>query len=154
LYGQYRQQFTGPQGAQGMMGYMANMGMQSAQGMQGMQGMQNQQQNQIKNPQSNLLPQVKGPKINDRDNLNLALAQEKYITDNLNIFAREAGHRQLHNDVMRIFAETHSMTRELFNLMFRKGWYTLEGEQQQKLARSYQKFQGYSTQFPYTNQMH
>ncbi len=133
MYGQYQQQFAGQQGAQGMMG---NMGLQ------------------IKNPQSNLLPRVKGPKINDRDNLNLALAQEKYITDNMNVFAREASHRQLHNDVMRIFMETHAMTRELFNLMFRKGWYTLEGEQQQKLAQSYQKFQGYSTQFPYSTQMH
>lgn len=150
MYGQYQQQFANQQGAQGMMG---NMGMQGAMGMQNQQ-QQNQQQNQIKNPQSNLLPRVKGPKINDRDNVNLALAQEKYITDNMNIFAREASHRQLHNDVMRIFMETHAMTRELFNLMFRKGWYTLEGEQQQKLAQSYQKFQGYSTQFPYSTQIH
>lgn len=146
MYGQYQQQFAGLQGAQGMMG---NIGMQGAQGMQNQQ-----QQNQIKNPQSNLLPRVKGSQINDRDNVNLALAQEKYITDNMNVFAREASHRKLHNDVMRISVETHAMTRELFNLMFRKGWYTLEGEQQQKLAQSYQKFQGYSTQFPYSTQMH
>jgi len=145
LYGQYQPQFTGPQVAQGMQGMM---------GMHGMQGMQQQQQqNKIKNPQTNLA-QGKGPQINDRDNLNLALAQEKYITDNFNVFVREASHRQLHTDVMRIFIETHAMTRELFNLMFRKGWYTLEGEQKQKLAQSYQKFQGYSNQFPYSNQMH
>jgi len=116
----------------------------SQQGMQGMQG------TEIKNPQTGLLPETKGPKINDRDSLNLALAQEKHLTDNLNVFAREASHRQLHNDVMRIFNETHAMTRELFNLMFRKGWYALEAESPQKMAQTYQKFSGYKTQFPYS----
>lgn len=145
MYGQYQPQFTGPQVPHGMMGM-------HAQGMQ-QQQQQQQQQNKIKNPTAQLA-QEKGPQINDRDNLNLALAQEKYITDNFNIFVREASHRQLHNDVMRIFLESHAMARELFNLMFRKGWYALEGEQKQKLAQSYQKFQGYSNQFPYSNQMH
>ncbi len=119
------------------------------QSMSSQQGMPNQQQNMIKNPQSNLLPEVKSAGINDRDTLNFALSQEKYITDNLNVFAREAGHRQLHNDVMRIFNETHAMTRELFDLMFRKGWYTLEPDQPQKMAQTYQQFSRYSSQFPY-----
>lgn len=134
MYGQYQPQFTEPQFAQNI---------------QGMPAMQQQ----IKNPSASL-GQSKGPQINDRDNLNLALAQEKYLTDNFNLFVREASHRQLHTDVMRIFIETHAITRELFNLMFRKGWYTLECEQKQKLAQSYQKFQGYSSQFPYPGQMH
>ena len=108
-----------------------------------------QQQNMIKNPQSNLAPEVKSANINDRDTLNYALSQEKFLTDNFNVFVREAGHRQLHNDVMRIFNETHAMSRELFNLMFRKGWYTLEPEQPQKMAQTYQKFSQHSTQFPY-----
>ncbi|KAF1083914.1 Coat F domain protein [Sporotomaculum syntrophicum] len=125
-------------------------GMQGSQYIPGQQGMQNQQQpNMIKNPQSNLTPEVKSSRINDRDTLNLALSQEKFITDNLNVFVREASHRQLHNDVMRIFNETHAMTREFFDLMFRKGWYTLEPEQPQKMAQTYQQFSQYSTQFPY-----
>ncbi|SFG70983.1 Coat F domain-containing protein [Desulfotomaculum arcticum] len=118
--------------------------------MMGRQNMQ-QSQNQIKNPQTGMLPEIKGPQINDRDSVNLALAQEKYLTDNLNVFVREASHRQLHNDLMRIFTETHVMTRELFNLMFRKGWYTLEAEQARKLAQTHQNFTGYSSQFPYAN---
>lgn len=126
-------------------------GMQGSQYIPGQQGMQNQQQqNMIKNPQSNLTPEVKSSRINDRDTLNFALSQEKFITDNLNVFVREASHRQLHNDVMRIFNETHAMTREFFDLMFRKGWYTLEHEQPQKMAQTYQQFSQYSTQFPYT----
>ncbi len=150
MYGQYQQQFAGARGMQGDPGMMSMAGMQG-----GQQGMQNlQQANRIKNPSSNLLPRVKGPELNDRDYVNLALAQEKYLTDNLNVFVRETSHRQLHNDIMRIFIETHAMTRELFNLMFRKGWYTLEGEQQQKLAQAFQKFQGYSSQFPYRAALH
>jgi len=120
-------------------------------GQQNMQpSMQQNQNNKIKNPPTSM-SEAKGPKINDRDSVNLALAQEKYLTDNLNVFVREASHRQLHNDLMRIFTETHAMTRELFNLMFRKGWYTLEAEQAQKLAQTHQKFTGYSSQFPYSN---
>jgi len=107
------------------------------------------QQWQNYHPQSGLLPQAKGAQINDRDTVNFALAQEKYITDNLNIFAREASHRLLHNDIMNILNETHAMARELFNLMFRKGWYTLEAEQPQKLAETQQQFTRYSSQFPY-----
>ncbi|WP_449240643.1 spore coat protein [Desulfoscipio gibsoniae] len=129
----------------GQPGMPGQQGMQSQQSMMGLQ----QNQNTIKNPQSNLVPEIKSARINDRDTLNFALAQEKYITDNLNVFAREASHRQLHNDVMRIFNETHAMARELFDLMFRKGWYTLEPEQPPKMAQTYQQFGQYSTQFPY-----
>jgi len=144
MYNQQWQNYNPQSMAQNMQSY------QFITGQQGMQGQQ--QQNTIKNLQSGLLPQVKGPQINDRDTVNFALAQEKYITDNLNVFAREAGHRLLHNDVMNILNETHAMTRELFDLMFRKGWYTLEAEQPQKLARTHQQFTQYSTQFPYPMQ--
>lgn len=149
MYYQQMQNFN-PQsmGQQSMQSYLSMMGQQ---GMQGMQQQQNQ--NMIKNPQSGLLPKVKGPQVNDRDSVNAALAQAKYITDNFNVFAREASHRQLHNDVMRILNETHAMTRELFDLMFRKGWYSLETEQPQKLAQSHQNFTQYSSQFPYAINM-
>jgi len=113
------------------------------------QGMPNQQPSTIKNPQANVMPEAQSSRINDRDTLNYALAQEKFITDNLNIFAREASHRQLHNDVMLIFNETHAMAREFFDLMFRKGWYTLQPEQPQKMAQTYQQFSQHSAQFPY-----
>lgn len=119
--------------------------------MMGQPGFSNLQQQPsiIKNPQSGLQPKAKGPRVNDRDSVNFALSQEKYITDSLNIFAREASHRLLHNAAMNILNETHTMTRELFDLMFRKGWYTVEAEQPQKLAQTQQQFTQYSSQFPY-----
>ncbi len=106
-------------------------------------------QNQIANPQSNQMPQVKGPQMNDRDFLNDGLATCKYLTDSLNVAVREASHEQLHNDMLHILLETHRSARDMYNLMFQKGWYKLEAEDQQKLQQAHQQFSGYSSQFPY-----
>lgn len=105
--------------------------------------------NQIANPQTGQLPTVKGPEMNDRDLINDALSTCKYLTDSFNVAVREASHDALHADFNRILAETHQSARELYNLMFQKGWYKLEAEQQQKLQQAYQQFSGYSSQFPY-----
>lgn len=111
---------------------------------------QQSQQNQIANPKPSNEPQVKGPQMNDRDRLNDILAMEKYLTDSFNVAVREASHNVLHIDLLGILSETHQAQRELFNLMFQKGWYKLEAEEQQKLDQAYQQFSNYSTQFPYT----
>lgn len=114
-----------------------------------MQNQQMQNNNQIANPPSNQLPQVKGPQMNDRDFVNDGLSTCKYLTDSLNVAVREASHEQLHADMLQILTETHQSARELYNLMFQQGWYKLEAEEQQKLQQAYQQFSGYSTQFPY-----
>jgi spore coat protein CotF len=106
--------------------------------------------NMIQNPKPANEPQVKGPEMNDRDRVNDILALEKYLTDSFNVSAREASHPQLHQDIMTILNETHAMQYELYELMFRKGYYKLEAEDQNKLDQSYQQFAGYSSQFPYT----
>lgn len=113
--------------------------------------MPNQQQNknQIANPPSSQLPQVKSPQMNDRDFLNDGLSTCKYLTDSFNVAVREASHEQLYTDMLQILTETHGSAREMFNLMFQKGWYKLEAEEQQKLQQAYQQFSGYSSQFPY-----
>ncbi|AGK52456.1 spore coat protein [Bacillus sp. 1NLA3E] len=110
--------------------------------------MQNQQ-NQIANPQSGQLPQVKGPEMNDRDFINDGLSTCKYLTDSLNSAVREASHIQLHGDLLQILTETHQSSRDLYNLMFQNGWYKLEAEEQQKIDQAFQQFNNYSTQFPY-----
>lgn len=111
-----------------------------------------QQQNTIANPQSGQ-PKVKGPQFTDRDYVNDALTTEKYLTDSLNIFSREASHQTLHSDVNAMLMETHGCARDLFNLMFRKGWYKLEPESQQKLQKTQQQFSNYQTQLPYGNML-
>lgn len=114
-----------------------------------MQTQQPQNNKQIANPQTGQLPQIKGPEMNDRDFLNDGLSTCKYVTDSLNVAIREASHEQLHRDLLQILQETHQSCRELFNLMFKLGWYKLEAEEQQKIDQAFQQFQGYTSQFPY-----
>lgn len=99
----------------------------------------------VKNPS---VQQPKTPNMNDRDRLNDMLLTEKYLTDGLNVFVREASHQSLYRDVMQILNETHQAAREVFNLMFAKGWYTLEVEEPAHVAQQQQKFSGYQSQFP------
>ncbi|KIL40978.1 hypothetical protein SD70_10170 [Gordoniibacillus kamchatkensis] len=116
---------------------------------------QNQSQNQsqsattIQNPKPPYEPQVKGPEMTDRDRLNDILALEKYLTDSFNVSAREASHLSLHQDIMTVLNETHQCQYDMFQMMFRKGHYKLEAEQQTKLDQAYQQFSGYMSQFPY-----
>ena len=114
---------------------------------------QNQNANTIKNPKPPGEPQVKGPDMNDRDRVNDILALEKYLTDSFNISAREASHPQLHRDIMTVLTETHQCQYELYELMFRKGHYKLEAEEQTKLDQTYQQFSNYTAQFPYSGSM-
>lgn len=115
---------------------------------------QGQNQNQISNPQSNALPQVKGPEMNDRDRVNDVLATEKYLISMSNIAAWEASHQALYQDINTICHELQDCHRQLYELMFQYGWYKLEAEEQQKLDQAYQQFSSYATQFPYAGQTH
>ena len=93
----------------------------------------------------------KTPQMNDRDFTNDMLSTEKYMTDSYSTALNEASNEPLYKDLLSIFTETQNMQRELYDLMFQKGWYKLEAAEQQKLQQSYQQFKGYSNQFPYGN---
>ena len=114
--------------------------------------MQQQNPNIIQNPKPANEPQVKGPQMNDRDYLNDILATEKYLTDSLNVAVREASHESLYRDFLNILNDSHHAQRHAFELMFQKGWYKLEAEQQQKLDQAHQQFMNYTSQFPYPMQ--
>jgi spore coat protein CotF len=103
-------------------------------------------QNKISNPETQI---PKTPQMNDRDFINDMLATEKYMTDSYCTALNEASHEGLYKDVQAIFNETQDCQRNLFNVMFEKGWYKFDAVQQQTLDQSYQQFSGYSTQFPY-----
>lgn len=103
----------------------------------------------IKNPSTQF---KKGPEFNDRDRLNDILATEKWLTDGFNVFVRETSHQHLYNDILHILNETHHAARDVFNLMFEKGWYSLQAEQTSKITQQHQKFSGYESQFATPNQ--
>lgn len=112
--------------------------------------MQQQKKNEVKNPETTV---PKTPSMNDRDFANDMLATEKYMTSSYCTYLNEASHQQLYDDIMMIFKDTQDCQRNIYNLMFQKGWYGVEAAQPQKLQQDYQQFQGYSNQFPYNNQM-
>lgn len=88
------------------------------------------------------------PQMNDRDYLNDILATEKYLTDSFNVAAREASHDALFQDVMSILTETHQVARNVYQLMFKKGWYKVEQANPLQVDQTAQQFEGYKSQFP------
>ena len=110
--------------------------------------MMNPNQQKIQNPEKQV---PKTPQMNERDFINDLLTTEKYMTTSYSMALHEASHSGLYNDILKIFTETQTQQRELYDLMFKKGWYAIEAADQQKLQQSYQQFQGYTNQFPYGN---
>ena len=111
---------------------------------------QNQQQSKISNPQTQV-PETQ--QMTDRDLINDMLTTEKYMTANYSTSLNEASHEALYMDIEQVFIESQRCQRELFNLMFEKGWYSFEAVQPQTLQQSYQKFNGYSNQMPYNENL-
>ncbi|RIW38904.1 spore coat protein [Bacillus salacetis] len=109
---------------------------------------QNQSQQKIQNPKTQV-PET--PQMNDRDLVNDILSMEKYMTDAYCTALNEASHDALYHDLLTIFNETQNTQRSLYNSMFRKGWYSLEAADAQKLQQSYQQHQQYASQFPYNS---
>lgn len=111
--------------------------------------MQQQQQNMIQNPKMPNEPQTQSPEMSDRDRLNDCLSTCKYITDGLNVMAREASHKVLYQDVVNMLTETHNGARDIFNLMFEQGHYAFEAAEEQKIQQAEQQFKQYAqNQFP------
>lgn len=115
-----------------------NNNMQQGQGMA--------QSSKIQNPETQV---PKTPQMSERDFLNDMLSTEKYMSDSYSITLNEASHEQLYSTLENVFLETQRCQRDLFNLMFKKGWYSFDAENAQTLTQSYQQFTGYKSQFPY-----
>ncbi|MCM3004476.1 spore coat protein [Priestia koreensis] len=103
-------------------------------------------QKKIKNPETEV---PKTPEMNDRDYINDLLATEKYMTASYCTALNEFSHDALYQEVLGIFTETQNCQRELYNLMFKKGWYGVEAADQQQLQQTYEQFSGYTNQFPH-----
>ncbi|WP_205091493.1 spore coat protein [Thalassobacillus pellis] len=110
---------------------------------------QNQQSQKIQNPETTV---PKTPQMNERDFVNDQLTTEKYMTASYNVALNEASNEALYTDLATIFKETQDCQRNLYNLMFKNGWYALEAADQQKTQQAYQQFTGYKNQLPYGTQ--
>ncbi|MFD1020463.1 spore coat protein [Thalassobacillus hwangdonensis] len=91
----------------------------------------------------------KTTELNERDLVNDLLATEKYMTGAYSTALNEASCENLYTDIATIFKETQDCQRNLYNMMFKNGWYALEQADQQKMQQSYTQFDGYKNQLPY-----
>jgi spore coat protein CotF len=103
---------------------------------------------QIAAPSSGLLPQVKGPEMNDRDYVNDMLSFEKYMSNGYNVGLNEAQNPKLHMEIQNILNDVHRCQFDLFNLMFQNGWYKMKAADKQEVSQAHTQFSNYKTQFP------
>ncbi len=95
----------------------------------------NNQDNQIKNPKVEV---PTGTNLNDKDYMNCLLSSLKEMVKNYAISLTEASNEALYEEYLRMFNEYSSLQREVFELMFRKGWYVLEKAENNKIDSKYQ----------------
>ncbi|MCO7176062.1 spore coat protein [Sporolactobacillus kofuensis] len=87
--------------------------------------------------------------MNDRDYLNDVLLSEKYLGTSYVHALQEASHQELYQDIKSVFDQTSEYQRDLYNLMFNKGWYKFESQDPQKIQQTQQQFTQYAQQqFP------
>ena len=91
--------------------------------------------NEICNPKTEV---PKGTSINDKDYMNSLLSSLKEIVKNYSVVLTEASNETLYKEFKTMFDEYSNLQREVYETMFRKGWYTLEKAEQQKLNTKYQ----------------
>ena len=77
--------------------------------------------------------------MNDKDYITSVLAIEKYIVKDLAVAMTEASNNDLYNEYYDMYDEISDIQRQLYNLMFRKGWYCLEMAEENKIIEKLNK---------------
>ena len=91
--------------------------------------------NQISNPKKEV---PTGPSLNEKDYMNELLSCLKEMSKNYTLAMTEASNEVLYNKYNTIFSEISRLQREVYELMFKNGWYSLEKAETQKINQKYQ----------------
>ena len=94
--------------------------------------------NKVNNQKADVL--AKSSILNDEDILQDVLASMKHLSTVYGTFVQEASNKQLLAKIEPIAKEVGTLARNSFNLMFEKGWYTLEVAVPKNIDKEYQKF--------------
>ena len=86
--------------------------------------------NQIENKKVEV-PQTK--EMNDKDYITTMLTIEKAMVKDYATALTEASNNDLYNDYLEMFNDVSTLQRDIYNLMFKKGWYQLEMAQDNKI---------------------
>ena len=91
--------------------------------------------NQISNQKTQV---PTGIALNDKDYLNCLLSSLKEMVKNYAVVLTEASNEVLYNNYKTMFDDYSSLQRDVYELMFRKGWYNLEKADTQKISNKIQ----------------
>ena len=91
--------------------------------------------NQIKNPKVEV---PAGMSLNDKDYLNSLLGTLKQLVKDYAVSLTEASNENLYQEYKVMFDQYASLQREVYEITFRKGWYTLEKADTTKITSKYQ----------------
>lgn len=91
--------------------------------------------NQITNPKQEI---PTGMNLNDKDYINLLLSCLKEMTKNYATSLTEASNENLYKKYKEMFDTYSSLQREVYELVFRKGWYALEQAETKKVMSKHQ----------------
>lgn len=90
--------------------------------------------NKVQNPKIELDSSIE---MNDENYLNDILETEKNMSVNFTYALNEASNETLFNEIYEIFKQIKEAQRNLFELSFRKGFYTLEKAETNKINEEY-----------------
>lgn len=93
----------------------------------------------INNKKTEVAP---GTMLNDKDYINDLLSCLKEMTKNYAVALTEASNEYLYNEYKEVFDKISKMQRDVFELMFRNGWYSLEEVKSTKLKDKYNTLSG------------
>ena len=91
--------------------------------------------NQISNPKVEV---PTGITCNDKDYINSLLSCLKEMSKNYVLAMTEASNETLYEKHKQVFLTLIALQREVYELMFRKGWYVLERCDANKISNKYQ----------------
>lgn len=86
--------------------------------------------NQISNPKKEV---PKGIKLNDKDYISKLLSCLKEMEKNYVVAMTEASNENLFNKYKNVFNDIVNLQREVYEIMFRNGWYQLEKVENNKI---------------------
>ena len=78
-----------------------------------------------------------GTSLNDKDYLNCALSLLKDMEKNYVMALTEASNEYLFGKYDNMFTDIKNLQRDVFELAFKKGWYTLEKAEDNKMTEKY-----------------
>jgi len=81
--------------------------------------------------------------LTEEEMLNDTLASCKSLMSLLNIYATEASNEEIEDVIEDIYLQMKDNQRNLYKVMYKKGWYKLEKEDTKKINSAITKFSDY-----------